>query len=404
MKHILKIWNHALFTGSIMFIFSTAFRSGKELAAYVLLTASLGAICYVARWRIKTLVSFVISHLILALSIFVISAILSLAGWYSIIWIVAVLSSAIMRLFPQVEYMDAPNYFYVCVEVVIYLLIDVLGGVAVLRTISLAIVIVLFLLHLLHDNMERMEEFLETRSIAMELEEAKMKRVNLRFSLIYTAAMGVLLMLISLVRAEGFMAQIKRVIRAFLRFLLNVFFSSEGEQQEYIEEEDAVVPPSIEQPLETPEPSKFNQILGQILQVLMLLVVAFIIVVGLIRLIKFIVKNFYNRGGRAEEEEVRESLLKREHVSKKRMEGFFEQLEQTPAKRVRRIYKRRMKRFQKQKKLSFRYLVPEEQVDLLKEEGVSEESREDIQLLYEKARYSTEDVTDKEVGRFRSML
>ena len=68
------------------------------------------------------------------------------------------------------------------------------------------------------------------------------------------------------------------------------------------------------------------------------------------------------------------------------------------------IYKRRMKRLQKQKKMSLRYLVPEEQVDLLREEGVSEESREDIQLLYEKARYSTEEVTDKEVGRFRSML
>lgn len=405
MKHMIKIWNHALFSGSLMFLFATAFSGGRELIAYVLLTAGIGAVCYVARWCIDTLIRFIISHVLLALSIFAISAVFPLVGWYCIIWIAAVFSSVVLRLFPQVEYMDAPNYFYVCAEVVIYLLIDVLGGTSVLRTISLVIVIVLFLLHLLYDNMERMEEFLDTRGIAMELEETKMKRVNLRFSFIYTAVMGVLLVLISLVRTDGLVTQIGRAVKAFLRFLLNVFFASKGEQQEYIEEEEEEIqPPSMNQPMETPEPSRFNQILGQILQVLMLLAIAFIIVIGLIRLIRFIVKHFYNRNGRPEEEEVRESLLKREHVARKNKEGFLEQLDQTPAKRVRRIYKRRMKRVQKQKKISFRYLAPEEQVELLRGEGVPKESREDIQVLYEKARYSTEAVSDREVGHFRSML
>ena len=49
-------------------------------------------------------------------------------------------------------------------------------------------------------------------------------------------------------------------------------------------------------------------------------------------------------------------------------------------------------------------MSPDEQVQLLRKQGVPEETIEEMKDLYEKARYSTDLVTDVEVERMRTIL
>ena len=49
-------------------------------------------------------------------------------------------------------------------------------------------------------------------------------------------------------------------------------------------------------------------------------------------------------------------------------------------------------------------MLPEEQVKLLREQGTDEETIREIKSLYEKARYSSELLTDNEVDYMRRIM
>ena len=50
------------------------------------------------------------------------------------------------------------------------------------------------------------------------------------------------------------------------------------------------------------------------------------------------------------------------------------------------------------------YMSPDEQVQFLRKQGMSEEAIDEIKALYEKARYSKDVVTETEAERMRAIL
>ncbi|MBR2401772.1 MAG: hypothetical protein IKB01_03230, partial [Lachnospiraceae bacterium] len=50
------------------------------------------------------------------------------------------------------------------------------------------------------------------------------------------------------------------------------------------------------------------------------------------------------------------------------------------------------------------YLSPDEQVQFLRKQGMSEEAIDEIKALHEKARYSADLVTESEAERMRAIL
>ena len=63
-----------------------------------------------------------------------------------------------------------------------------------------------------------------------------------------------------------------------------------------------------------------------------------------------------------------------------------------------------MKRLGAKRISGFSYMLPEEQVKLLREQGTDEETIREIKSLYEKARYSSELLTDNEVDYMRRIM
>ena len=104
------------------------------------------------------------------------------------------------------------------------------------------------------------------------------------------------------------------------------------------------------------------------------------------------------------ENKVIETLSYGDRITKEKKTTFFERFEKNPARRIRRIYKKRLKRAGAKNLSSFWYMSPDEQVQLLRKQGVPEETIEEMKDLYEKARYSTDLVTDVEVERMRTIL
>ena len=401
MKNVIKIATHMLVSGSSVVFFIHLFHSSWELAGYCLMTMMLGAFLAVLRDSMKSFGAFVASHFALLLGGSFVIAIVGLYKWYIAIWCFWILYSAVLRLLPAAEYLNEPDTAYVivlCLEYICACLFMKSGKAQSLYLIATAIV---FLLYLLYRNLESVDEFIMVGGFSNKEDEQGIRSLNHRLSILYTGIMGVLLAIFSLFRVDGVWRTIKSWIYTLLRYLARLIpITEQMRPKEEAEKKEETVQ-FLQEMTETQEIPTWAKVLSDIIRDVVVILMVAVVIYAIVRGVIFVYRHFYNKRQYEDGDKVIESLSVGHEVAKKKKPVFFEGHEKSAVRRIRKIYKKCLKRTGAKRIPKFQYMTPDEQVELLRNQGMPEETIEEIKYLYEKARYSENLVTEKDVEQMR---
>ncbi len=403
MKHFIKILTYMIVSATIMLLFLKTFDSPWEFAGYIVITMLLSMLLYFLRNKTESFWLFLGSHLVLLLGGIFLIAIVSDYKWYIAIWSFWVLYSAILRLVPAAENLDEPCLAYVLVSAIVYFGTGAFEVGSVAELLSLIGTVLLLLLHLLYGNLEAMDEFIYIGSFSNKVDEQGVSALNRRISLCYTGALGVLLAIAGLFRIDGLWRTVSGWIRIFIRFLASLIPLGEQMPPEEEAEAEKEMSEILQQTMPEHEIPAWRQLLQEIFRGIITFVIVAIIIAIIIYAMIYVYRHFYNKKNREEGDKVIESLSFGKEITKEKKTRFFERTEKHAAKRIRRIYKKRLKRAGAKNISSFWYMAPDEQVKILRKQGVPEETIDEMKDLYEKARYGADLVTDVEVERMRTI-
>lgn len=404
MRHVIRIATHMIVSGTCMLLFVKTFESSWELAGYSLITMLLVAFLYGLRRKAESFWFFLGCHFLLILGGSFLIPMIGAYKWYIAIWCFWVLYSVILRLVPAAENLDEPGVSYVVVIAIVYFCICFLEGSVLIQHLSIVATALVFLFYLLYRNLEAMDSFILVGSFSNKIDEQGIRKLNHRLSLLYIGILGALLAIFSLFRVDGLWNTVWGWIRSLLRFLVSLIPMSEQIQPEEEAEMKNGMSNLLQEMVPGQEMSAWKQLLGEIVRGIIAFVIVAVIIAGMIYAAIYVYRHFYNKKNREDGDRVIEALSFGIGITKERKPRFFERFERSPARRIRRIYKKSLKRVGAKHMSNFGYMSPDEQVQFLRKQGISEEAIDEIKYLYEKARYSADLVTDAEVERMRTIL
>lgn len=405
MKDVVKVLTHIIFYGAIVSSI-TGMLGLEEAVWYGSWAGLLGACCYLMRRSIKRLLLFLGAHLLLLLG----GVAGIMAGGevlvYGILLLAVAVLSFLLRLIPGADLLDQPGYFHIVVLAALFFTATFLGKSSLSVDSGLWGACMVFLLKVLNDNLMAAEEIIESRSGFTRMDVKRLKRQNARLSLLYVGILGLALAVAGLFRADGLGGKIWEALKAFLRFLFGLLPASQGQQEVEIPQTGGQSMEDLFGELgEVREPSAFAKLLEAIAQVVGSALIVAAVLAALIFVIVKIYRHFYNRVEEEAAREVTEPLTRREKLSRQKRERHFSEVfGRSPARSIRKIYKKHMKRLEKERGISLACMSPREQLAFWKEEGVEREAAEEVRLLYEKARYSQGQVTEEEAERMKILL
>lgn len=404
MRHVIRVVTHLIVSGVCMLFFANAFESSWELAGYSLITMLLVALLYGLRCKAESFWMFVGSHVALLLGGIFLISMFGTYKWYIVIWCFWIVYSAILRLVPVAEYLDEPGVTYVVLLVAEYFCICFLEGSMEVRRLSLLGTALVFLLYMFYRNLKSMDEFILIGSFSNKIDEQGIRKLNHRLSLLYTGMLGAFLATFSLFRLDGLRHTILEWLRSFVRFLVCLLPISEEMRPKEEEEIEQGMSNLLQETIPEQELSEWRLLLQEIFRDIMTFIMVAIIIAGIIYAVSYVYRHFYKNKNLEDGDRVIEALSFGAEITKEKKPRFFERFERSPARRIRRIYKKSLKRVSAKQMPSLRYMSPDEQVQFLHKQGMSEEAIDEMKSLYEKARYSSELVTESEVERMRAIL
>lgn len=404
MRHVIRVVTHMIVSGTCMLFFAKAFESSWEIAGYSLISMLLVAFLYGLRQKTESFWMFIGSHVVLLLGGSFLIPMLDAYKWYIAIWCFWVIYSAILRLVPVAEYLDEPSVTYVIVLAIEYFGISILEGSMFAQRLSLIGTALVFLLYMYYRNLDSMDEFILVGSFSNKIDEQGIRKLNHRLSLLYTGILGALLAIFSLFRVDGLWQTILEWFRRLLRFLVSLLPMSEQMQPEEEAEMKNEMSNLLQEMIPEQEMPAWKQLLGEIVRGIIAFVIVAVIIAGIIYAAIYVYRHYYKKKNREEGDRVIEALSLGAEITKEKKPRFFERLERSPARRIRRIYKKSLKRVGAKHMPNLRYMSPEEQVQFLRKQGMPEEAIDEMKSLYEKARYSRELATESEAERMRAIL
>lgn len=404
MKHFIRIVTHMIFSGAFILLFANAFHSVWDLIGYGLLTMILNIFLYGIRNKAKTFRVFLGNHIALLGGGGYLIVLVGTYKWYAAIWCVWIIYSAILRLAPIAEELDEPRKMYIVLLVVEYFVIGFLDGPRFARSIVIVSTLLVLILYLLYENLESMDRFISVGSFSNQVDEQGIRKLNRRLSLLYVGIIGAILAIFSLFRVEGLWITIKRWMFKLLRFLVSLIPMAEKAQPEEEMQIEEAMPNFLQEMVPEKEVSAIGRLIGEIIYGIIMIAIVAVIIVAIISAVIYVYRHFYNKKNREEEDRVIEALSLGDEVKKEKKSRFFEKFDRSPAKRIRRIYRKRLKKIVVKHQSSLKYMSPAEQMEFLRKQDVSEEVIGAIQSLYEKARYSAELVTEADAERMREIL
>lgn len=401
MKHITKIINQIFFWLALLStIYVNDMTSDKKIF-YAGCIVALAVSAYLMREKLWHLWIFLAGHVLLGgISWLLLDVMGGDRAFCLGLWLL-LFGSVVLRLIPNGEKQEAPGFLYLAVLAVCYIVNNLIAdrndGI---RQLSLAAFLVALLCKLLYDNLRGADEFIKKRASSTQIDEQKLTQINSVISVIYVAAVGVILALVTQLRTGGISKALFNGIGNILRWIFGRFQTEEQVQQEV----QAVTEAAMPDVGTMTEKAPVWAILDHIIEGVVIVAVIAGVVAAVVALLVTLRRHFYGRHRVTDEvEEYTELLTMRGKLAgkdRKNGPGWFDR---TPSKRIRRTYYKGMKKLNRSGGLE--NLSPKEQVRLLaKEQGLTEKEQEEIIGLYEKARYSTESMTEEEARQIKELF
>lgn len=404
MKNGIKILNHIIFAFGCMFMLATIYEHWTTVLLCGMVSALAVVCCYFLRKRVKKMWVFLMTHFIgifgtVGLSFF------GLPQWFIAVSVLLTIYSVTVRLVEKAEFLDEPNYFFVGLMIFLYFVLDIYGKIPGIKMACIWIAGVLFLLKVFYDNLEASREYVAMRKLSAEVDEKTVTTLSNRLSLIYTIGLGVLLMVVGIIanNAKTIWSKVGEWLKQIVRYLMNLLFDPEDfappQEEPQVEDKAEGLVDMFQGLMEEGERSPFLQILEKILVIVVIVALVTLTIIVVARIVMLLYRYFYRTTERENDNQVVEILEERVAIPKER-KRFSLHIEHNPAKRIRKIYKKQLKRIGEQRIERLRYMTPDEQLKFLREKEVEETAIKEIQALYEKARYSKETIQESDVARF----
>ena len=404
MKHVIRIMTHLIFCSMFMLLFTGAVQRKSEILGYALLTMVLNLVLYGLRNGAKSFWWFLSGHVGLAVAGVTMMIYMKSYTWYICVWCMWIIYSVILRLVPSAEILEEPRKVYVVLLVAEYFGLWLLESPRFARTLVVLSVLLVIMLYLLYNNLQSMDRFIYVGSFSNQIDAIGIRKLNQRLSLMYIGGMGAILGIFSLFRMDKVWDTISGWIFRFLRFLVQFIPTWEYVPTEEKKEIGQSMTSIFDAFGPVREVSATSRLLGEILCGIVIFVLAIGVIASIVSGAICLYRYFYSRKKLEEDDRVVEALSLGDEVQKQKKKKFFERFDRNPAKRIRKRYKKSFKQTDTKYLSRLKYLSPNEQVEFLREQGLDETAVMEIQSLYEKARYSTEPVTEADVERMRTIL
>lgn len=362
------------------------------LALMTVITVVLAGFCRMIKNKPLTF----LAHILLAIVpvMFVMLEVLSNASMFFGIGIIVL--SLIARL-SGAKFMDRGHNFGRVVLIVLYLIGSVMGYKYM--WLNFAGVFVYTFLVFMQNNFEKNEEFVENECYSSTVDIDKTKGVSNLLTLVISLVMAVVCLLFSLLGKIPVLADLSSLMRLKLNnvfsFLKRVSFNN-NVRENITEEPSMFVEENAGEVSDTSERPFLDKVFGIIAIIIIVGLFVYAIYSGIKRLY-----GYYMRRHKMESvEEVEVSLKKDSPVKKKKINPRELDKSYSNRKALRRIYKKRIKG-KSGKREDLVNKTPYEQRKKSLDEG-NNISTEFVDM-YERARYSTEEVTREDVRKMNKM-
>lgn len=404
MKDAAKILNQMIFFYAVVYSITGIYGGEEQMPLYGCWIVVLTLCCYLIRRYVSKLLLFLLGHFLMAgIGI----GIIRIAGFSGGVWAILILIlvfSVLLRTLFETELLEEPGYFYLGVLMICFAVSVYMGKSERAVNCTMTAFFATLLLKVLYGNLKATDEFIRNRASSTRIDEKKLRGLNNGITLLYIGILGVILALAGMLRTEG----ISGILSGWLRKLLQMIFGALASLRAEPESEltgDTVtsIQPDIGG-LENPETSPVFKILEVILGAAGTLLVIAGVLLMVVLLMKAVYRHFYHHQEHpADAEDYTEPLTMRQKLPKERRKGFFQAFDRSPAKRIRRLYRKSLRTIWRNGKIEC--FCPKEQLESnAVKDHFQKEEREEILKLYEKARYSAAEVTEAELKRMQELL
>lgn len=389
MRDAIKIISQILFFYTITFMAVRAYGDTAQMPVYGVFIFILTLYCYLQRKYVERKVFFVCGHIA---AVFLVTAAVwsfNIPKGFAALIILMIVFSLLVRWFPEIRGIEEPGYFQLGVLALIFFQSRYWWKFQGVKDFSFSAFLVMLLLMILYDNLKAADLFIQDRKYSTRMDEKKLKRSNNLFSLLYTGMLVPVLLLVSGFQTDGISRFFGRLISMILGLI------PIGEPTKHIPEEYV--------PMEgvSAEPSLFIKILLLLLKAAIAIGLIAGAVCFIIRGVKAICHRFSQRTEIGEDiEEYAEPLTVSKRIFPIGTKGLFKTVDQSPSRRVRRMYKKSFRNVWHRTGKELQNLSPKEQMAAV---DIIGEKAEELLEIYEKARYSKAEVTEEDVKRMKDI-
>lgn len=394
MKTGMKLLTHVFLCFLAIFLFTKQSNPGNMVYVYGVVLSLIACIYHFIREKTQKFLPFACYHLLgVLLSILIVINVndFRYIGYFSL---AIVIYSIVIRYVP-ID-LEEPKYLHLILFILVYYLVPQY------QTICLYMTIAFFLLVLLYNNMESMNFYIATRSLTTTVDENELKRTTRSVSLIYVGILGLIMCIVGIVHTNQVWRFIGRILRKMIRFIMGIFFEKENEMTSEEPTEDGAGEAPLITPEELGESSRFAEILSDIIQILAIIIFVAIVLILIVKMIIWFYHYFYESKIREDANIVIERISRLDHKLNKR-NRFKRDGDKKSLNRIRKMYRKMLKRKGANDDVRIRFLTPKAQLDYLCKLDFKDQDLSELQQLYEKARYGNEEVSADDVARFKTI-
>lgn len=310
----------------------------------------------------------------------------------SVVTCITAIYSIAMRCIESFRENPAPKILQFGVMGLLYLALDIKGyeTTAFLVFWCTFFYLLLFLYVMVDTNME---SFLEARGKTTVMDERQIKRLNRKMTMGYVAVAGVGMLILALFSYSGIYEYLYRFLRWLLSHLQGKSTVEEAPIASLSPEETSFLP--IGEPQKEWPWMKYVENAMYVLAAVVLIVLIAAFFYGIF---KALYQGFYKKQG-VIADQLQETVEVRERLQRANGKKRVHNREGNARGKVRKLYRKRMAGFWKDSGKTPEATTPEEQRKL-KDATMDSE----VVTVYEKARYSEEEVTKEEVTKLKQLL
>ncbi len=296
MKKMIGVCSQIAFLCALAYSIAGIYGNGAERFWYFPVIAAGCAGGHFAREKLRRLFLFLAAHIAFASAAFLLARFFSVSEGYFVLAVVLAAGSVLIRLVPSLAAAEEPGYLQLAVLAVVFAM-DSYLEMDREASVTLLFFFAMILAKILYANLKSAEAFVFNREASTKMDREDFYAKSRWVSVLYVAALGMLLSLTGRIHAGVLFDKIWEGIKAILRFFFR-FLERSGTKAQEFTEEMTVSPETPASETLVVEPSLLAKILNEIIRITTAAVLAAIAIAVLAAFFLAVYRRFYRKENR----------------------------------------------------------------------------------------------------------